>query len=315
MTSRLFSLLFGLLSLVSMPLTAGAGVIKHVIVVAMENTDAKDIYGNTSEAPFINNVLMPQAARSSNFIDILPGLPSLPHYILMEAGTNKLPDKTFIDNGEPTASFSTGSRDHLSAQMRATVAPNKVTWMSYQQSMSSNTGACPIQSDYPYAPRHNPFVYFRDVSGNPPSKTKRYCAAHHRDYTELAADLAANRIANYVFITPDNCNNMHDQGPPCGSASRIRLGDDWLASALPPLITWANANSGVVLVLWDEGTSTNELAFFAVGPGVKKNFVSDLKLTHRSLVSSVETIFGLPILPTVATARTFKSLFKAGQFP
>ncbi len=313
MTSRMFKLLFGSFVLLLMQLPAKAGVIKHVIVVAMENTDAEDIYGNTSEAPYINNVLTPQAARSSNFIDILPGVPSLPHYILMEAGTNKLPDKTFIENGEPTASFSTGSRDHLTAQMRATVAPNKVTWMSYQQSLSSNTGACPIQSDYPYAPRHNPFVYFRDVSGNPPSKTRPYCAAHHKDYTALAADLAANRIANYVFITPDNCNNMHDQCP--GSTSRIRSGDDWLASALPPLITWANANSGVVLVLWDEGSSTNELAFFAVGPGVKANFVSDMKLTHRSLVSSVETIFGLPILPTVATARTFKSLFKAGQFP
>lgn len=312
MIQCLRSLLAGLFVLLLAQSAAFAGVIKHVIVIAMENTDASSIYGNTSEAPYLNNVLRPIAARSTSFIDTLPDENSQPHYITMEAGTHTFTDLTFSASDDPSASYSTASQAHLTQQMRVTVAPSKVRWMSYQQSMNANTGACPIKSDDPYVARHNPFVYFRDVSGNPPSKTNPYCAAHFRPYSRFAGDLAANRIANYVFITPDNCNNMHDA---CGTSSRTKAGDDWLSKELPPLIAWANAHSAVVLVIWDESYGAPTIPFFAFGAGVKKNYVSNLSLTHLSIIKSVEEIFGLPILPTVANANTLKSLFKVGAYP
>jgi len=306
-------LLAGLVAVFVAVSPAAAGKIKHVIVIVMENTNASEIYGNTSEAPYLNNMLMPIAARSSNFTDTLAlDLPSQPHYIIMEAGKRTFADQTFSVSDDPSASYSTGSLSHLTHQMRATIAPAKVTWMSYQQSIDAATGACPIESSYPYVARHNPFVYFRSISGNPPSKTGAYCAAHHRPYSAFAADLAAGRIAKYVFITPDQCHNMHDQ---CASASRIRAGDDWLASELPRMIAWANGHSAVILVAWDEGHGTLRMPFFAVGAGVKKNFVSSVKLTHRSIVKSVEMIFGVSILPAVANDNSLQSLFAAGSFP
>jgi hypothetical protein len=97
-----------------------ASVIKTVIVIAMENTGAAQIYGNTARAPFINSTLMPIAARASNFNDPLPNETlSEPDYIWMEAGTNSFSDHTFTDDREPVPNNgknSTASKDHLVTQ-------------------------------------------------------------------------------------------------------------------------------------------------------------------------------------------------------
>src|SRR5262245_9324223 len=71
-------------------------VIKYVFVIAMENTDADQIYGKPGVAPFINTTLMPASAWAANFNDELPReVRSEPHYIWMEAGTNAFADTTF----------------------------------------------------------------------------------------------------------------------------------------------------------------------------------------------------------------------------
>src|SRR6185369_9316505 len=62
---------------------ATSSVIKFVFVVTMENHDANQIYGNTTDAPYINNTLIPQYAHATNFNDELPSLVSEPHYVWM----------------------------------------------------------------------------------------------------------------------------------------------------------------------------------------------------------------------------------------
>jgi phosphatidylinositol-3-phosphatase len=290
-----------------------AGEIRHVIVIAMENVDARDIYGNVKQAPYINTALMPAAARATAFMDMLSlSVPSGPHYILMQAAAREFPDHTFTTNADPSARNSTASNDHLIALLGRSSWAIKPSWMSYQQGMGPKTGACPIASDYPYAARHNPFVYFRSISGNPPAKNTAYCAAHHKPLKSFAADMTANRLANYVFITPDMCHNMHDR---CGQSSRIRAGDKWLEDNLPAMIAWSATNRAVIFIMWDEAHATPRLPFFAIGPGVKKGFASGVKLDHRSFVKSLSQIFGLPVLETAKSADNFSSLFKPGAFP
>ena len=58
------------LSLSAVP-AARAGVIQHVFVIAMENHDGTQIYGNTTDAPYINNTLIPNYAHATNFNDEL----------------------------------------------------------------------------------------------------------------------------------------------------------------------------------------------------------------------------------------------------
>jgi hypothetical protein len=289
-----------------------AAAIKTVIVIAMENTDATQVYGNKVRAPFINGTVMPIAARADNFNDPLPDkVLSEPHYIWMEAGTNSFADHTFTDDREPApkkGNNSTASKDHLVTQLTAA----GLSWMSYQEDMKA--GQCPVVSFFPFAARHNPFVFFQDVSGNPPSRTNQFCIDHHKPFTAFAADLAANKLANYVFITPNICNDMHGDKQ-CPKLHRIRSADDWLQANLPPVIDWATKNAGVIFIIWDEGDATRKLPFLAIGPGVKPNHVSTVAFDHGSLVRSVEEIFNLPILPTVANNNNFADLFKPGSFP
>ena len=288
-----------------------AGVIQHVFVIAMENHDAAQIYGNSS-APYINGTLIPNYARTTNFNDELPSLPSEPHYLWMEAGTNAFSDRTFTNDNDPSATNSTGSTAHLARQITDSTAG--VTWRTYQEGQNSTTGACPIKSSGFYAAKHNPFVFFKDVSGNPPSKTNAFCAAHSRPYSSFATDLAANDMADYVFITPNQCHDMHGQSG-CPNSNTIRAGDDWLKAELPRLIDWATLHAGVILITWDEGSATTKVPFLAIGPGVKANFAGAVAYDHGSIIKSVEEILGLPILSKVAGNNDLADLFEPGFFP
>ena len=72
---------------------------RTIFVIPMENEPSSAIYGS-SDAPYINS-LMASAAYATNFQDELPSLPSEPHYVWMEAGTNQFDDITFtIARGE-----------------------------------------------------------------------------------------------------------------------------------------------------------------------------------------------------------------------
>jgi hypothetical protein len=287
--------------------------IKYVFVIAMENHDAQDIYGNTVDAPYINGTLIPQYARATNFNDELPSsIPSEPHYVWMEAGTNAFSDVTFTTDNNPSSTNSTSSTAHLSTQIKN--ATNGVTWLTYQEGINSTTGACPIAGSGFYRAKHDPFIFFQDVSGNPPSKTNTYCVQHHKELGALATDLANKTVATYNFITPNQCNDMHGQTG-CPDSNQIRSGDNWLKNNLPALINFANANAGVIFITWDESEATPVAPFLVVGPHVKAGYASAISYTHSSLLKSVERILNLPFLPTVSSATDLTDFFQAGYFP
>jgi len=283
-----------------------------VFVVALENHDPGEVIGNTTDAPYLNG-LAASYASASDFLDQFAiSTPSEPHYIWMEAGTNEFDDRVFTSDSSPSATNSTADTQHLVTQIAH--ATNGVTWLSYQEGINDSTGACPIASSGHYAPKHNPFIFFRDVSGDPPSKTNVYCAAHHKGIDALAGDLAAESVATFNFITPDLCHDMHGQSG-CPSSNLVRSGDDWLAANLPAIVSYVTAHSGVIFLVWDEGDKTTRMPFVAVGPGIKKGYVSSVTYMHGSLLKSVEKILGLPVLARVSGDNDFGDLFEAGKFP
>jgi hypothetical protein len=118
-------------------------------------------------------------------------------------------------------------------------------------------------------------------------------------------------VTSYVFITPDLCHDMHGAGA-CAGADLVRLGDDWLSGAMPPLIAYTNAHGGVVFITWDQG---NPMPFLAVGPGVKAGYRSIARFNHGSLLRTVERLLGLPALPAVGGAADLGELFAPGALP
>ncbi len=286
---------------------AARGKIKRVIVIALENHDPDEIYGDAVNAPYFHE-LVSKYARAANFDDELPlEVPSEGHYVWMEAGTHQFSDATFLDDAWPSPSVSTGSSKHLVTQIKNAKG---VSWMSYQEGMNAESGACPIEDSGFYVPKHNPFVFFRDVSGDPPSKDNAYCAAHHKPYSALEQDLKGE-LASYVFITPDECHDMHWQRG-CPDENPVRTGDRWLRSELPRLIDYADAHESVIFITFDEGATTLKLPFIVVGNVAKSGYVGTEHYNHSSQLKTVELILGLPVLPTVASANDLSDLLKPG---
>jgi hypothetical protein len=306
---------------------SGSAAVPYIFVIAMENQDgsnfvATGIYGN-SNAPYINNTLRTHGGSASAYSDNLAALvPSEPHYVWMEAGTNVFGDGSFTSDKDPSAANSTSDATHIAAQLAAAGKGN--AWRSYQEDLNSSTGACPVKSSGFYAAKHDPFVFFQDVSGSPPSANNTSCAAHHRAYTAASfqSDLAAGDVAAYTFITPNLCNDMHGasgcaNGCTSGFSptSCIAGGDAWLQSNVPAILSFIDAHGGVLFVLWDEPALSSSTPFVVLGPHVKVGYSSAVAYTHSSYVKSLGEILGLPANSRVAAANDFADFFEAGYFP
>ena len=273
---------------------------RTVFVLVFENESSSAIY-NSGSAPYINMTIKPEAAYATMFTDELPSaVPSEPHYVWMEAGTNSFTDNDFLSDADASANNSTSSTDHLSTQLTTA----GLDWRSYQEGM---TTPCPIASSGFYAAKHDPFVFFQDVSGKPPSAANTYCAAHHKAYSSFAADLATGTMPAYVFITPNLCNDMHG-AIGCPSGSDITRGDTWLSNELPRIVTYATAHDSIIYIIWDEGSTTQTIPFFAIGNHVKKGMATTA-YSHSALLKSIEEQLGVPVLPTVTAAPDFTALF------
>ena len=286
---------------------------RTVFVIPMENESSSAIY-NSANAPYINGTLLPISANSTNFTDELPSaVPSEPHYVWMEAGTNAFSDRTFLTDADASASNSTSSTAHLVTQLRTA----NLGWMTYQEGIAA--GTCPVASISGafYAAKHDPFVFFQDVSGATPSASNAFCAAHHKPYSAFAADLAAGTMPAFVFITPDLCHDMHGaSGCPSGNtaSTNIAAGDTWLSTELPRILAYASTHDAVVYLIWDEGSSNQTIPFLAFGQHVKAG-ASAVSYSHSSLLKSIEEQLGVPVLPSVTAATDFAGMFQAGFFP
>src|SRR5437879_2927729 len=112
----------------------------HVFVVVMENTSASSIIGNTSQAPYTNN-LAAAYSYSSNYFGI--SHPSLPNYLAL--------------TGASTYGISTDCSPSACPVNAANIADriegSGRSWKAYMESMPS---ACDTADSYPYAVKHNP---------------------------------------------------------------------------------------------------------------------------------------------------------------
>lgn len=255
-----------------------------VFTIVMENHSRDAIFGNP-QAPFINQ-LASQGAVAAGYHDSYVH-PSEPNYIWMVAGQNF----GILNDDDPNANQTIDSRSHLVDQIESA----GLTWKTYQESMGQ---ACGLRSHGLYATKHNPFVYFTDINGWDGTKFQpsQRCNEHVVDYTQLDADIAAGQVPNYVFITPNLVNDMHD-----GS---VADGDKWLSKEIPKLLaTDAFKNGGVLYLTWDEGTSqSDDPPFIVVSPNAKPGFVSQTEYDTSSFLKTVQSQLGIEQLPCGADA-------------
>jgi hypothetical protein len=185
-----------------------------------------------------------------------------------------------------------------------------ISWKSYQEDISGTS--CPLTSSGLYAAKHNPFVFFQDVTNNNSSSSST-CIAHERPYSELATDLANNTVPRYNFITPNLCDDMHNSTG-CATRDSIKNGDTWLSANLPTILnSQAYKNGGAVLLTWDEAaTGDGPIGMIVLSPDAKGNgYNNAIHYTHSSTVRTLEEIFGVsPLLRDAQNATDLSDLFR-----
>jgi hypothetical protein len=119
--------------------------------------------------------------------------------------------------------------------------------------------------------------------------------------SELRSDIEAGSLPNFLFITPNVCNDSHD----CS----LDVADIWLANLMATL-TPALDKSGepyLIVVLFDEAQRPNGLLkllesgggrvpVVLYSPLVKKGFEDSARYNHYSLLKTISAAWGLPYL-------------------
>ena len=269
--------------------------------------------------------------------------PSEPNYIWAEGGSNF----GVLSDADPFA----GGTDQDTAQPLVTLlARAGKTWKSYQEDIDLTKNAMgqltnvvlpesqwtsPINSisgifapgttnqwngssQYNYAVKHNPMVFFTGSNGGNDATTANPLRLLYAPLQQLLTDLATDEVADYNWITPNQFNDQHTtlsggyKGL-TGDPAKILQGDDFLRQIVP-IIMASNAykNHGVIVIWWDESE----------GDGVAGDNRDDFTHTIGEIVISDRAhpnVNGLPYASPVnythsSDLRTWQNVFHAGPY-
>ena len=303
----------------------------HVVTIVLENQSFDATFADNSPATYLKS-LIPQGAFATQYF--ATSHVSLGNYLMLTSGQPVNPLTATDCEGvslwlcvQPQQLFANGT--NIADQLEA--ATPSLSWKGYMDGTSApcvhapysptdprpdpyqGKGASPTNAGagQDYADRHNPFVYYDDIVGTS-AATQARCLAHVRPYAELAADLSGDTLPAYAFITPDTCNDGHDDpcAPPRSMTGGLRAADEWLSLNVPPVLDYMNAHNGLLVITFDEGAVTDpsgcchggldatrglggRVGLIALGPHVVSNSRVTTAYDHASLLRTVEDAEGI----------------------
>jgi hypothetical protein len=255
--------------------------LKHVAIIILENKEYDTVIGN-SQMPNFN-----QWARQYSLLTHYFAIrhPSLPNYLALIGG-----DTFGIQSDCETCYVNAESLPDL-------IESSGRTWKGYMESMPT---PCTIGSTWKYAQKHDPFIYFDPIRLN-----EERCNKSVVPIEQLSQNIANNDLPNFIFITPNECNDAHD----CDVATA----DQWLGEWAPKLINAPGfLNDGLIVLTWDEGQGEHAWNGFSGGGGrvatvlisnlVKPGYKDNTIYTHYSLLKTILASWDLPALNHTADA-------------
>lgn len=255
--------------------------INHVFVITLENEGYDVTFGPTSQAPYLSKTLPAQGVLLTQYYGT--GHVSLDNYIAMisgQAATNETRSdcqvfQDFNMTGMTPDGQAIGSGCVYPASVK-TVADQLTsvgkTWRGYMGDMgndpqreaatcghpalnamdltqSAEKPSTSVPNGDQYATRHNPFMYFHSIIDSSD------CNKNVVNLNQLPADLKAESTTpNFVFITPNLCDDGHDA--PCvnGQPGGLVSADAFLQKWVPMILNSPAYKSGGLLVInFDEG--------------------------------------------------------------
>lgn len=237
--------------------------------------------------PYLNS-LAQRYGYATNWLSITK--PSLPNYLAIAGGS------TFevTDDGSPSTHLIKGD----SVFSQATKAGK--TAKTYAESMPAN---CGVTDSGLYAVRHNPWTYFVDG--------RTACQSGDVPQSQLARDVANNRLPNAGMLIPNLCDIAHTGGCPLSNAGSLSLADNYLKKQLPPILSSTDFTSGrlTVVVTADEGSIGDKNVLTVVLNAALNGKVVTATLTHYSLNRYYAQVLGVPPLRSGATAPDMRAAF------
>lgn len=322
------------------PTRASLPPTRHVFLLILENESFERTFGPQSPAPYLAKTLVAQGALLRNYYGI--GHASLDNYVAMISG--QAPNEATQKDCGTFAEFTLAEPQldpHGQAIGTGCVYPALVptladqleaahlTWKGYMEDLGNDAAKEAGDCGHPplgardgtghrekgdqYATKHNPFYYFHAIIDDPSR-----CAAHVVNLRQLPTDLASVATTpNYVFITPNLCNDGHDapcvDGAPGGLLQVNRFLQQWVPAIVnSPAFT----EDGVLIITFDEGLDDEACCGEQGLPGqvhppgyggpgggrvgavvlsrfVTPGTVSDVPYNHYSMLRWVEDVFGL----------------------
>jgi acid phosphatase len=237
----------------------------HVVVVVFENKALGQLDGS-AKAPYINGLLKHSAVYTDLHAETHP---SQPNYVALFSGDTH----GVTGDGCPV-------RFHGTPNLGSQLIDAGKTFVGYSEALphAGYTGC----SSGNYAAKHNPWVDFDNV----PASANQPASALPSDFS---------RLPTVSFLVPDLCDDMHD--------CPVNSGDAWSQTHLDPYARWAQTHNSVLIVTFDEDnrSDNNRILTFVCGPHSTPGRYN-AALTHYSVLSTIESWYGLPLLGHAATA-------------
>ena len=170
------------------------GQLDHIYVIVLENHSRSSVIDDVN-APYLTG-LAHTYAMADHYYGVTH--PSMPNYVASIAGDN------FGIQDDEDENVVHLNRPNLVDQLEA----KQISWGAYMETLPANkldrygpvVGGAQVKL---YAKKHNPFVLFDSVKNDPARM------ANVKDYSALATDLASKAAPKFVWISPNQCNDMH----------------------------------------------------------------------------------------------------------
>src|SRR5947199_336071 len=233
------------------------GNFDQLVVVLMENKNLDEVYGPAA--------YMTQLADLYSFSEGWASItnPAQPNYIAILGGS------TFGVNGD-------GNQLNLHHPTMVDILENtSKTWKAFAEDASGS--GCSINP--PRGEDHFPFLSYTTITNN----SARCANLLPGSYNEVIT--AFNAGTNFIWLTPNDCNNMHS----CSVAN----GDAWIQSWVPNLLTAMAGKKAALIIMFDEAyTSPPDIYMSFSGPAAKLAYKSTASYTHYSLLKLIEDVWG-----------------------
>ncbi|KAI8099824.1 phosphoesterase, partial [Halteromyces radiatus] len=156
----------------------------------------------------------------------------------------------------------------------------QISWKAYQEDYPSD-GKCHNDTSIGnYARKHNPFISFTNISGNPTR------CSNIVPGTQLDDDIKNNQVPQFVFYTPNMNNN--------GRNSNLATASKWLSSFLEPKLTQSTFSKNTLFVItWDKQETLvsvhNHVLTVLLGSPVKRTSITDgVPYDHYSILKTIQ---------------------------